>query len=264
MNFSFIFLSCMHINSINCGYLKVQAMEMIKPLRLDDIASRYEVDMEGRMKLSMRAVLVEEAGRKVLIDPGAADFLPLRLRREYGVEMPVSLEEELSHLGVSPEQITDVVFTHLHFDHASGAFKRVPGNIVKRFPNARYHLLKEHYMYALDPDPKEAGSFSTGLLKYLDRMYWLEDWDLEWMSFEVSNGHTWGMVVPVIKYGKEQVYFMSDLVPMEIFLKPGSWCGYDLNQSLLLKEKEKFLQSITPKSRMILYHDTLKERVFYE
>jgi len=254
----------MRINSINCGYLKVQAMEMIKPLGPDQITTYYNIDEEGYMKLTMQAVLVEEAGRKVLIDPGAADFLPLRLRQEYGVEMPVSLEEELGRLEVSTEQITDVVFTHLHFDHASGAFKRVPGNIVKRFPNARYHLQKEHYQYALDPHPKEADSFCTGLLKYLDRMYWLEDWELEWMSFEVFSGHTRGMVVPVIKHGEELVYFLSDLVPMEIFLQEKLWCGYDLEPGLLRKEKEKFLDTVAPKSRLLLFHDTLKESVFYK
>ena len=254
----------MQINSVHCGILKVQATEMIKPLESDEIAAKYEIDQDGYMRLSMQTVLVEESDRKVLIDPGTADFLPLRLRQEYGVEMPVPLEESLEHMGVTPDQITDVVFTHLHFDHASGAFKRVPGNIVKRFQNARYHLLKKHYQYALNPDPFEADSFCTGLFKYLDRMYWLEDWDLEWMSFKIFNGHTRGMVVPEIHAHEGLTYFMSDLVPMEIFLKPELWCGYDLEPGLVLREKEKFLQNLTPLTRLILFHDTLKESVFYK
>jgi glyoxylase-like metal-dependent hydrolase (beta-lactamase superfamily II) len=254
----------MQINSVHCGILKVQATEMIKPLESDEIAAKYEIDQDGYMRLSMQTVLVEESDRKVLIDPGTADFLPLRLRQEYGVEMPVPLEEELEHMGVTPDQITDVVFTHLHFDHASGAFKRVPGNIVKRFPKARYHLLKEHYQYALDPDPFEAESFCTGLFKYVDRIHWLEDWDIEWMSFKVFNGHTRGMVLPEIHANEGLTYFMSDLVPMEIFLKPELWCGYDLEPGLVLREKEKFLQDLTPLTRLLLFHDTLKESVFYE
>jgi glyoxylase-like metal-dependent hydrolase (beta-lactamase superfamily II) len=167
-------------------------------------------------------------------------------------------------MGVTLGQITDVVFTHLHFDHASGAFKRVPGNIVKRFPNARYHLLKEHYQYALDPDPFEADSFCTGLFKYLDRIHWLEDWDFNWISFQVFNGHTRGMVVPMIHADEGPVYFVSDLVPMEIFLKPKLWCGYDLEPDLQLREKQKFFQDLAPLTRLLLFHDTLKKSVFYE
>ena len=215
------------------------------------------------MRIAMNALLVEIGERKVLFDPGSADFLPVKLRREYGLEIPVTLEEGLLGAGIIPEQITDVVFTHLHFDHASGGFKRVPGNIVKRFPNARYHVLKEHYQYAVDPDPFEADSFCTGLLKYLDRIHWLEDWDLGWVGFKIFNGHTRGMVVPVIHTKEEKTYFMSDLVPMEIFLDPGVWCGYDLESNLLLREKREFFDQAEQGSRLILFHDTHKESVFY-
>lgn len=237
---------------------------MIKPLQQDEISAKYAIDQEGYIKLPMRTIIVEEGDRMVLIDPGVADFLPMKLRREYGLEIPVSLEEELSRIDISPDQISDVVFTHLHFDHASGAFKRVPGNIVKRFPNARYHLLEEHYQYALNPDPFEADSFCTGLFKYLDRIHWLEDWDLDWLSFQVFNGHTRGMVVPVIHAEEGPVYFVSDLLPMEIFLKPELWCGYDLEPNLQLQEKEKFLQNLAPLTRLFFFHDTLKESIFYE
>lgn len=236
---------------------------MIKPFTEDQISLKYRVDQEGYMKLAMNALLVEEGERKVLFDPGTADFLPMKLRREYGLEIPVSLEKGLTEIGLQAEQITDVVFTHLHFDHTSGGFKRIPGNIVKRFPNARYHILMEHYRYAMDPDPFESDSFSTGLLKYLDRIHWLEDWDLEWIRFRVLKGHTRGMVVPVIQLEGKQVYFMSDLLPMEIFLDPEVWCGYDLDSGLLLREKEEFLRDLAPGSQLILYHDTLKESVFY-
>lgn len=257
-------MSRMKINSINCGYLKVKATEMIKPLELAQIAVKYEVDQEGYMKLPMHASLVEEANHKVLIDPGVADFLPMKLRREYGLEIPISLEEELKRIGTSVEKITNVVFTHLHFDHASGAFKRVPGNIEKRFPNARYHLLKEHYEYALDPDPFEAESFCTGLFKYVDKIDWLEEWDIEWMDFEVLNGHTRGMVVPVIYTKDGPAYFVSDLFPMEIFLNPELWCGYDLNPELQLLEKQRFIQKLDPETRLLIFHDMHKESVFYE
>lgn len=236
---------------------------MIMPLDQGSISLKYKVDDKGYIKLAMNALLVDNGERKILFDPGAADFLPLKLRREYGLEIPHPMEETLLSSDIRPEQITDVVFTHLHFDHASGGFKRVPGNIMKRFPNARYHVRREHYQYAIDPDPFEADSFCTGLLKYLDRIYWLEDWDQDWIEFDVINGHTRGMVVPVIHSEGEDICFLSDLAPMEIFLDPELWCGYDLDSGLLLSEKLNFLQGLSSKTRMILYHDTLKESVLY-
>jgi len=254
----------MRSNTISCGFLKVQAVKMIMPLSAETISLKYEVDQDGYMRLAMNALLVEKDERKILFDPGTADFLPLKLRREYGLEIPVSMEESLFDMGLVAEQITDVVFTHLHFDHASGGFKRVPGNIVKRFPNARYHVLKEHYQYALDPDPFESESFCTGLLKYLDQIYWLEDSDLDGIDFKVLKGHTRGMVVPVIGSGSEQICFISDLVPMEIFLDKEVWCGYDLEPELQLREKQIFFQELTSESNLILFHDTLKKSFIYE
>ena len=235
---------------------------MIKPLNIEKISLKYKVDKEGFMRLSMNALLVEDSDRKVIFDPGAAEFLPLRIRKEYGLEVPVSLEDTLLGLELVPEEITDVVLTHLHFDHASGGFKRVPGNIMKRFSQARYHVLKEHYRYAINPDPFESDSFSTGLLKYLDRIHWLEDWDMDGISFRIFNGHTRGMVIPVIHSESRTTYFMSDLVPMEIFLEPSLWCGYDLEPGLLLKEKQEFLPEISVGSTLVYYHDILRSSVF--
>ena len=237
---------------------------MIKPLSRDLIALKYKVDLKGYIKLSMNALLIERNDRKILIDPGTADFLPMKLRQEYGLVIPVPLEETLLGVGLTAEQITDVVFTHLHFDHSSGGFKRVPGNIVKRFPNARYHVLREHYRYAMDPDPFEADSFCTGLLKYLDRIHWLEDWDIAGITFEVFYGHTRGMVVPMIQAEKEKICFMSDLIPMEIFLDSATWCGYDLVPELLRRERRDFLKILDPRTRLILFHDSLKDSVIYE
>lgn len=254
----------MEIHMVPCGSLKVRAVEMIKPLMEKEIRSRYEVDREGYMRLAMNALLVREGERSILIDPGTAEFLPARLRKEYDFLMPRTLEELLADLDEAPERISDVIFTHLHFDHGSGAFRRVPGNIVKRFPNARYHVMKEHYEYALRPDRVEAGSFSTTLFRRLEEIHWLEDWDLDWISFKVFHGHTRSMVVPVIHAGEGKVYFLSDLLPLEVFLEPGTWCGYDLEPELQLREKQGFIQDLVAGSRLILFHDTLKSSVLYQ
>ena len=75
---------------------------------------------------------------------------------------------------------------------------------------------------------------------------------------------TGALVLPIIKNGKEQVCFMTDLVPMEIFMEPGTWCGYDLDPELQLREKQEFLQKLIPGSRLIFFHDTLKESILFQ
>ena len=236
---------------------------MIKPWSIEKIRRKYSVDRDGFMKLSMNALLVKEDRHVVLIDPGTADFLPARLKQEYGFEMPETLEDVLREADVRVEEVTDVVFTHLHFDHGSAAFKRIPGNIVKRFPNARYQVLKEHYQYALNPDRVEANSFSTIFFKRLEKIHWIEDWKTGWMKFRAFHGHTKAMVVPEIRTEEGKIYFPSDLIPMEVFLEPEVYCGYDLDPELQLREKKEFLEQLDPGSRLMLFHDSLKESILY-
>jgi glyoxylase-like metal-dependent hydrolase (beta-lactamase superfamily II) len=253
----------MRIETLLCGTLKVKAEEMIKPLPLELIKGRYPVDAEGYMKLAMHSLLLEESGSIAVIDPGCADFLPSSISETYGLEITVPLEETLLSIGISAEQVTDVIFTHLHFDHGSGAFKRVPGNIQKTFPNASYHVLKEHYEYALKPDRKEASSFFTKLFRYIDRIYWLEEWKPEWIRFKRYYGHTRAMVVPVILDGSEPIHYLSDLIPMDVFLEKGTFSGYDLSPETAIMEKEDFLQDLSGSGRMIYFHDLLKASRFY-
>ena len=223
----------------------------------------YDVDIDGNISLSMNALLVEKDDRLVLFDPGCCDFLPAKLRQEYQLTIPVPIESQLSSLGYGVEQVTDVIFTHLHFDHGSGAFRRVPGNIEKRFNNARYHVLREHYQANRKPVTGESHSFFTSFLKYIDAICWLEEWKDDWLEFRIYNGHTPGMVVPVIHTEEGDIYYGSDLLPMEVFLNPVMFSGYDANPELVREEKRDFLAGVNEKSQLILFHDPLTDSIIY-
>ncbi len=260
---TFILLIHMQIHILHLGSLRAMAVEMIKPVTHSEIGLKYEIDIEEYIRLSLNGLLIIEGDRIVVIDPGCADFLPSRLMNEYGLEVPKSIEAVLQQKGVSPGQVTDVIFTHLHFDHGSGAFVRQPEKIVKRFRNASYHVLKEHYEYASRPNPSESNSFFTGLFKYIDKIHWLEDWQEDWLEYKVFNGHTRGMVVPVIKTGSKEVVFLTDLVPMQVFLDKDVYSGYDLDPELALLEKQDFLSSLRNSIRIILFHDPLIDSLYY-
>ena len=100
-----------------------------------------EIDEDGFMQIGMHGMVVETGDRRIVIDPGCADFLPRRLQEEYGLEMDCPVSEAVKRAGYPAETITDVLFTHLHFDHGSGAFERRPGGIFKTFPAARFVVM---------------------------------------------------------------------------------------------------------------------------
>lgn len=253
----------MQIHPIHCGTLRVRANEMIKPLSVQQVGAHYDVDSEGYMRLAINSLLVREGDQVVLIDPGVADFLPSRILQEYGMVNMVHIEEELAKIGCTADRITDVIFTHLHFDHGSGAFKRLPGQIVKRFPNAGYHVLKAHFNYATRSHVKTSSSYFTTLLQRIGTIHWLEDWKNDFIEFMIFNGHTKGMAVPVIRTPGEVTYFLTDLIPMEIFLNQEVYSGYDLDQNLAMKEKTDFMKNIREKSSFLFFHDPLKNNLIY-
>ena len=83
------------------------------------------------------------------------------------------------------------------------------------------------------------------------------------MDFRIFNGHTKGMVVPVIKSDDGKTYFTSDLIPMHIFLDPEVYSGYDLDPELAKREKQEFLYGMDESSRLLLFHDPLINSMIY-
>lgn len=254
----------MELHILHLGYLKADAVKMIKPFTEKEIQEHYSVDKEGFIRLALNGLLILVGDRIVLIDPGCADFLPARIMTDYGLEVNESIESILEKKGVAASQVSDVLFTHLHFDHGSGAFIRKPGRIEKRFPNARYHVGKEHFEYASHPHPSESNSFFTSFFRYIDQVHWLEDWSADWMDFKIFQGHTRGMLIPVIHSGGEKICYLSDLIPMQVFLNREVWCGYDLDPDLAKIEKVEFLSQIKAENnKLIFLHDPLKDSIIY-
>ena len=248
---------------LSFGSLKVSAGEMFNGLSSDRIRNYYEMDPEGHLRISMNGMLVEHGDRVVLIDPGCADFLPARVAAAYGLQMPVSLDEVLERAGFGPEQVTDVVFTHLHFDHGTGAFKRVPGKIVKRYSNAGYHVLKEHYTYASKPRAIEKNSYFISFFRHVDRLFWLEKWGEPWMDFAVYDGHTRRMVIPSVRTPSGVVHYCSDLIPMEIFLEPDVSSAYDLDPEQAIRDKLDFLGKLERPAELVFFHDPVRPRISF-
>lgn len=245
----------MKIQSLHLGTLRVNAFEMIMGVPEEFVRERYTVDVNNQMRIGMNGLIVETGDRVILFDPGCATFLSKSLAETYDLVMEQPLTAIVADAGYRPEAITDVLFTHLHFDHGSGAFLRIPGGIIKAFPNARY-VVSRKQLGAIEKLPSdEQSSFFHKLLRFAGELSYLEEWQAEGIRFFVSNGHTDHMVVPVIDAGDHDVVFATDLLPMKIFMEPGAYSYYDVAVELLESERKQLFSELGPDPEIIWYHE---------
>ncbi len=229
---------------INTGYMKVPAEVMI----------RSGEQSSGEIIVAARTLLVEHDGRRILIDPGLGPVISQEQQSSYGITLVNGMTGLPETAFLSPETISDVVITHLHFDHVAGALKMEEGKAVKRFPNACYHLPRIHTLYSREPDPSETDALLWQWTEIVQHS-WIEAWNEPWMHFKFVNGHTPGMAVPVITCPGFDLVFGTDLIPMNRFTGNAVSSGYDIDPELAIKEKNLFLRSLKRPAVIALFHD---------
>ncbi|MFT5071393.1 MAG: glyoxylase-like metal-dependent hydrolase (beta-lactamase superfamily II), partial [Chitinophagales bacterium] len=173
-----------------------------------------------------------------------------------------SLLGSLKEKGFNPEDITDVVLTHLHFDHCGGAVsKDAEGNLFTTFPKATYWSDKEHWDWAVNPNAREKASFlkenilpiqESGRLEFINEYTKI----IPELTFALASGHTEGMLIPHIQYGDKTIVYMADLLPSPTHI-PIAWVmGYDIRPLDTVREKETFLKEAVDKDYILFYeHD---------
>lgn len=222
-----------------------------------------KADNRNLIKLDMRCLLVVEGNRKVLIETGAGDKLSWKFIENNGIEDPQRLLESIRKAGFSPNEITDVLHTHLHWDHCGGGTRfDEKKNLVLTFPNATYHVTRSQWENALDPNPREGDAYfeedlipvkKSGKLNLIDKECEL----FPGFEMRIFNGHTPGMIVPVIDYKGKKIAYVTDLTPLVANI-PLKWISaYDLYPVTSMEEKKTFLREAF-ENEYILYfeHDT--------
>ena len=213
-------------------------------------------DDKNRILMEARALLLKTPGRNILIDCGnGSDFvakygekLGNKFAEMYGVDTEgPSLLKSLKAHGLTPGDITDVILTHLHFDHAGGATTEKNGELVPTFPKAQYYVQKANLETASHPNLREKASYfpanyeplqKKGVLKLLDG----ETANLlPMISTYISNGHTQGQQIVKISDGKTTLLYCGDVVPTSSHVRLAWVMGYDLEPLKLIEEKKKSL-----------------------
>ena len=214
--------------------------------------------------MAARSLLIETETKLVLIDAGLGDKQDEKFFSHYYRWGNHSIEGSIKNAGFESGDITDVFFTHLHFDHCGGAIVRKGGRLVPRFENASFWVNKDHWDWATSPNSREKASFlpenivplkDSGKLNLIDS-------DENPLGFDILtvNGHTEKMMLPLLKFKNKTIVFVSDLIPTAGHVRVPFIMGYDTRPLLTLREKASFLEKASKKGFLLfLQHDINNE-----
>ena len=221
----------------------------------------YPADEFNRVEMVSRSLLAAGEGRLVLVNTGMGQNWPPKERSIYAVEEGVRLERSLGELGYRPEEVTHVIQTHLHFDHAGGLTVDGSGGPRPLFPRAEYIVQKKHWQWAQAPSGRDQASFRPDGWDCLERSGQLrllegEQEILPGVFLHLVHGHTPHQQLVRITDGKASLLYCSDLVPLASQVRLPWIMAYDLNPLTTLEEKRRLLgQAAAEGWLLFLEHD---------
>jgi glyoxylase-like metal-dependent hydrolase (beta-lactamase superfamily II) len=227
-------------------------------------------DSNNMCPWSMRCLLIEDGDRLMLVDTGMGDKQSEKFFSYYYLFGDNTLQKSIEALGFSMDDITDVILTHLHFDHCGGAIAHNGSNGYRPvFKNATYWSSKRHWKWATEPNRRERASFlkenimpiqESGQLKFINRTGNLTENAFPNIDFLFVDGHTDSQMLPMINYKDQKIVFMADLLPSVGHIPLPYVMGYDTRPLLTLDEKGTFLaEAATNNYTLFLEHDHSQE-----
>ncbi|MCU0238127.1 MAG: MBL fold metallo-hydrolase [Pyrinomonadaceae bacterium] len=220
-------------------------------------------DELNRIHMNMNCLFIETPTEKILIETGIGEKWSDKNAQRYGIYREKPFAQSLKEVtGYQPKDITIVVNTHLHFDHAGGnTILDEKGKIVPNFPNARYFVSKNEFEQAENPHERHRASYlkenwacliESGQLELKNDVYEV----VEGLTMETVRGHSETMQCVRLNRGGQTLYSFADLIPTRHHL-PFAWVmGYDLFPVETLEAKKKLLpQALKENWLCYFYHD---------
>ncbi|MBI5476035.1 MAG: MBL fold metallo-hydrolase [Ignavibacteriales bacterium] len=219
-------------------------------------------DERNRVKLAARCLLLIGNGKIILMDTGNGEKITEKFIDLYSYESDSgNLYDSLAKYGVKPDEITDVILSHLHFDHAGGSTIRENGKIIPAFPKANYHIQKVQWDNALHPTERDRASYSANDYMALDEFKMLSLIEGEKELFPgihimISNGHTPGLQMLKITDGGKTIFYAADLMPFTSHIPLPYIMGFDLQPLITLNDKKRCLNLAVEENWIIFFeHD---------
>lgn len=220
-------------------------------------AKLLEVDDENCIQLATRSLLIKGEGRVFLVDVGNGEKWSDKFRQIFAFK-----NTPPTALSFDPKSVTDIILTHLHFDHAGGISRFRPGTTEPElcYPWAKVHLQSANLENAKHPSVRERASYLKENVDVLSaaKLHLISG------AAEIApdlwvhriDGHTVGQQYVEVRAAGRSVVFPTDLIPTSRHLPVSFNMGYDNCAGTVLKEKEALLSQVEAKDSIVVFeHD---------
>lgn len=222
-------------------------------------------DSDNFVELTMRCLLVDQGYRRILIETGTGNHYPEKFRENQGLTEGQPLLDSLARAGYSPEEVTDVILTHLHWDHVNGAIQSEGKNLRLTFPNATHWCSSRQWEHAHVSNLREKVTYFTDFFRFMEqtgklRLVKNEGELFPGVDVRFFDGHTPGQMIPFIRHKGKTVVYTADLIPTAAHI-PVLWiASYDLYPVTTMEEKERFMKEAAEKEYTLFFeHDNYTE-----
>ncbi len=252
----------MKLHTIDTGLFKLDGGAMFGVVPRSMWERLTTPDSKGLCTWAMRCMLIEDGNKLILIDCGLGNKQEEKFFSHYEPHGEDTLSKSLNKLGFTESDITDVLLTHLHFDHCGGAIKREGEKLIPAFSNATYWSNEKHWDWAIHPNAREKASFlkenilpiqESGQLKFV------EDGSTAIhpsVFIKTVSGHTESMLIPHISYMGKTIVYAADLFPSRWHIPIPYVMAYDTRPLLTLEEKLAFLPNAAENNYLLFFeHD---------
>ncbi len=259
----------MNLYAIDTGFFKLDGGAMFGVVPKSIWNKLNPADENNLCDWALRCLLIEDGDKLILIDNGIGDKQDAKFLSHYFLHGDDTLNSSLAKCGFNRDDITDVILTHLHFDHCGGSIIREGEKLVPAFKNAIYWSNEDHWKWATEPNDREKASFlkenilpikESGHLRMVNEHssdFGLQTSDI---SLRFVNGHTAAMMLPQISYKEKTIVFMADLLPSIAHIPLPYVMAYDMFPLTTMQEKKSFLIEAVDNNYILFFeHDPLYE-----